>query len=663
MRLPMFTIRPVLCLLFVLPLPPVALPQTAAACLSCHSDRDLSTTRNGQAISLFVDETQFKESIHGTLNCTECHVGLNPDEIPHAKTIPPIACGNCHDDETARYARSAHGRALAAGAQAAPRCGDCHGRHDIQPMSVPQSRVSKRNQPRACLQCHVSNLDVIRRVGVAAGFVAAYETSIHGVLVTAGNEKAATCSDCHTGHGVEKASNPESAVNKANIPATCGKCHEAISKTYGESIHGTALKAGNRDAPACTDCHGEHQIYAPQNPLSKVSPANVSARVCGVCHGSVALTQKYGLAAERFRTFEDSYHGLASREGSVQVANCASCHGYHDIKPASNPTSRVNKANLSATCGQCHPGAGENFAVGPVHVQLAPTGNQAILYWIRWVYIGLIFAVVGGMLVHNGFDFVGKSKLQLARRRGEIPRPHIVGGQYLRMTVSERLQHAALLISFTALVITGFMLKYPDAFWVGPVRSWTPGFFSVRGVVHRAAAVVLIAASLYHLFYVVFTRRGRQLVRDLFPTLQDVREARGMMAYYLGLSKSRPLLDRFSYVEKLEYWALVWGTVVMTATGIILWFNTFFVNRLTKLGWDAAESIHYYEAWLATLAIIVWHFYFVIFNPDAYPMNTAKWDGMLTEEQMEDEHPRELERIRAMDLQPLDRPEPEEPEA
>ena len=116
--------------------------------------------------------------------------------------------------------------------------------------------------------------------------------------------------------------------------------------------------------------------------------------------------------------------------------------------------------------------------------------------------------------------------------------------------------------------------------------------------------------------------------------------------YNLGISKEKPELDRFSYIEKAEYWALIWGTMVMAATGFILWFDNTFLNILGKQYWDVARVIHYYEAWLATLAIIVWHFYFVIFNPDIYPMNLAWIKGTLSEEEMADEHPLELQRLK-----------------
>ena len=102
-----------------------------------------------------------------------------------------------------------------------------------------------------------------------------------------------------------------------------------------------------------------------------------------------------------------------------------------------------------------------------------------------------------------------------------------------------------------------------------------------------------------------------------------------------GLSKTKPRFDRFSYMEKAEYWALIWGVIVMGATGLMLMFNDFFLANFPYLWLDIATLIHLYEAWLATLAIIVWHFYFVIFNPDVYPLNTALITGTLSEEQME----------------------------
>jgi cytochrome b subunit of formate dehydrogenase len=484
-------------------------------------------------------------------------------------------------------------------------------------------------------------------VGVAAGFIASYATSVHGMALAAGNQKSAVCSDCHGSHDLKKASDPSSRVNKRNIAETCARCHFDISKTYDESIHGIAVKKGRTDAPTCTNCHGEHQIYAHNDPRSPVAPLNVSERVCGLCHNSLPLNQKYGMPSQQFDSFSDSYHGLAAKAGSVEVANCASCHGVHNIKPSSDPTSTVNRANLAATCGRCHPGANRNFARGNVHVLMARTSGSRILYWIRIVYISLIVIVVGGMFLHNFFDFLRKTGHRLAVRQGKIAPLHYGAGQYIRMTLNERIQHAVVFSSFILLVLTGFMLRFPDAWWVVPIRQMSGKFFAVRSITHRIAGVLMIAVSLYHLCHLFFTRRGKQFGRDMLPRWRDIGDAWLNVRYLVGLSKKKPLFDRFGYIEKAEYWALTWGVVIMAATGIVMWFDNYFIGLFTKLGWDISRTIHFYEACLATWAIVVWHFYFVIFNPDVYPMSTAWLTGKISEEEMAQEHPLELARIKS----------------
>jgi cytochrome b subunit of formate dehydrogenase len=683
--------------------------QSNEDCLMCHGDRDLTARIRGRQVSLFVDAAALQRSVHASLACVDCHQGLNPSETPHAKVIKPVdcgschditgylksvhaqpvpgpdgkvpkgappaatcadchgtheilspqspqsatnrthvaqACGKCHESVESHYARSAHGTALAKGVKGAPSCVDCHRAHDVELLTDKDSPLYKTQQAKVCLKCHLDNPEIRLKTAPSTGFIAGYENSVHAVELARGNVKAATCSDCHGAHSMKAGGDPTSSVSKYNIPKTCGRCHVEIAKTYDESIHGKALREGDRESPNCTDCHGEHQIYAPSDVRARVAPVNVSAEVCAVCHSSVALNQKYGLPSERFRTFADSYHGLASLAGQAQVANCASCHGVHNIKPSSDPTSTINKANLAKTCGQCHPGAGENFAKGLVHV-VPGSQTEPLLYWVRAIYISLIGITIGGMFAHNVLDFLRKSRIQIAIRRGLLPEPHHSPVEYLRMSVNERIQHALLAGSFIVLVFTGFMLKFPDAWWVRLTRQISENTFQVRSLTHRIAGVLLIAVGIYHAFYLFLTSRGRRVLRDILPKLQDVRDMWDLVRFNLGIRKVKPRLPRFSYIEKAEYWALIWGTVVMAGTGFILWFDNYFINLLTKLGWDVARTIHYYEAILAGLAILVWHFYFVIFNPSVYPINTSFWNGKLTEEQMEDEHGLELEQIRS----------------
>ena len=683
--------------------------QSVEDCLACHGDQSLTTERKGKTVSLFIEKTTLQKSPHAKLVCIACHAGFDPQNIPHKEKIEPVncltchrdapmkhsfhtamlsnqpsdaaliakckqchgthdiispktsngklhssyivaTCGKCHAEQKMQYINSVHGKTSAAGIQSAPNCISCHQNRITGLAGSRDSVAIKTAQVKLCLSCHLDNPDVRSRVAPSSGFISSYEYSVHGAALAGGNAAAANCVDCHGSHNIQQGSQADSRVNRQNIPATCARCHSAIQKEYAESIHGKSAAQGNTEAPVCTNCHGEHNILAPMNPNSRVAAQNISQQVCSPCHSSVTLSEKYGLTGNRFGTYAVSYHGLAIRAGNVQVANCASCHGAHNIKPSSDSTSSVNKANLITTCGKCHPGANERFAVGSVHVSTVQKENP-VMYWISFFYITLIASVIGGMLLHNGLDFYRKSKHTLMLRRGLISEEHYGHSLYVRMTLSERIQHLSLMISFFALVFTGFMLRYPDAFWVTAVRNLSEHAFTVRGVVHRVAAVVMVSASLYHLYYILFTQRGKQLFRDLLPDLRDVSDAIAVFKYNTGISKIKPQLRRFSYIEKSEYWAMIWGTIVMAITGSILWFDNTFMGLLTKDGWDIAHIIHFYEAWLAFLAILVWHIYYVVFNPDIYPMNLAWLKGTITEKEMAEEHPLELKALKRQKLQ------------
>ncbi len=685
-----------------------AIGQTIDDCLMCHADTSLTMDRNGKNVSIYADRSVLHRSVHAKFVCVACHTGFDPQNVPHKEKITPVnclqchsdapakhpfhasemksaanqssllvqckqchgthavaaikntnaslqsrniieTCGKCHAAEKERYSTSVHGKAAVGGVVAAPDCVSCH-QNKITGLAGSRDSVAiKIAQEKTCLSCHLDNPDVRSHIGLSAVFIAAYEKSVHGSALLKGNASAANCVDCHGSHSIQRSDATASSINRNNIPATCAKCHAGIKHEYDESIHAKAVAGGNMQAPVCTNCHGEHNILAPANPESRVAAQNVSQQVCSPCHSSVLLSEKYGIASDRFKTYSSSFHGLAVRAGNVAVANCASCHGAHNIKPSSDSTSSVNKANLVKTCGKCHPGANERFTIGSIHVTAAQK-EEPLIYWFSLFYVLMIASVIGGMFLHNLLDFYRKSKRQLLIRRGFETEEHFGHALYVRMTLNERIQHAALMVSFFTLVFTGFMLRYPDAFWVVSIRSLSESVFMLRGLIHRCAAVVMVSASLYHCYYVIFTKRGKQLIRDLFPVLQDFTDAGDVLKYNLGFSKTKPKLGRFSYIEKSEYWALVWGVVVMGITGIILWFDNTFMGLLTKLGWDIARIIHFYEAWLAFLAILIWHVYYVIFNPDVYPMNLAWLKGTITETEMGEEHLRELEQLKRQKL-------------
>jgi predicted CXXCH cytochrome family protein len=613
----------------------VALGQSSDDCLMCHSDNKLTMTKQGQTIPLFVDGDRFKASNHSLLTCIACHVGFKPGEIPHAKSIGPVQCRTCH--ETPGFEQSVHAKAG---------CSSCHKPHEIMSIGDTKSVAVKTKQAELCLKCHMENSGIREKIGYSAAFIGSYRNSVHGMALAAGKKNAPTCSDCHGLHDAKKTGDLASRTNKGKIAETCSRCHENIGKEYSASVHGTSHQRGIADSPTCTDCHGDHQIQSSRDPRSRVAAKNIPEQVCGACHKSALLNTKFGIAQGKFDSFADSYHGLALKAGSVAAANCASCHGVHNILPSSDPASSVHAANLAATCGRCHPGANSNFAKGPVHLVGTGTASNRILYWIRIIYTCLIIVIIGGMLIHNFLDFLARNRHRAALKRGQITHGHHALRHYIRMNRNERIQHAFMFSSFILLAITGFMLRFPDAWWVRPIREISTGFFAARSLAHRIAGVAMVAISMYHLLYIFFTKRGRQFGLDMLPKWKDVLDVRNNLAYLLRLSKKKPLFDRFGYAEKAEYWALIWGVVVMAATGILMWFENYFIGLFTKLGWDISRTIHYYEAILATAAIVVWHFYFVIFNPDVYPMSTVWLNGKISEEEMAEEHPLELEKLK-----------------
>jgi cytochrome b subunit of formate dehydrogenase len=596
-----------------------------ADCLACHSDATLTKDVDGKPISLFVDENKLKHSIHGSMfSCVDCHKDVK--SLVHETTPQKVTCAQCHADAQEAYSHSTHAIARKTGSPAAG-CQDCHGgAHEVMAADDPKSPINHENIPYTCGRCHGQKFLMESRGESAQPFIS-YQESVHGRATEKGSQKAAVCTDCHSAHEILAANNAKSSIYKFNVPATCGKCHTDIDNTFMQSIHGQAIARGNAQAPVCTDCHGIHSIKSHADPNSPSAEQNVSRDTCARCHEGVRLSQEFGVPGNRVNSYFDSYHGLAAEGGSVVAANCSSCHGVHNILQSSDPHSTINRANLGTTCGKCHQGVTQKFTQTRVHLEDGTHPNDIgsiAVKWVRVVYIALILLVIGAMFLHNAIIW----------RRKAIDRRKTLNPFMVRMTANQRWQHLILLTSFIILVITGFALKFPDTWFAhvfGMGERW-------RGIIHRVAGVVLMGAGIYHVFYLAAAREGRRLIRDLGPRPKDAFDACNTMLYYLGMRSEKPQFGLFNYAEKAEYWALVWGTALMGLTGVMLWAKVWVGNTLARWWVDIATAVHFYEAILATLAILVWHFYQVFLDPDVYPMNWAWWDGKMPVEQYRHEH-------------------------
>ena len=564
-----------------------------------------------------VDVAFFESTPHGATECLNCHVGA---ERRHRRGLDAVECGECHAEVVDEQIVSVHG---SEGMQRIPgmelpSCSSCHGEiHSMTLASEPSSPVHAGRQGETCGICHGAGQPAPPGVRTIRP-IEAYTASVHANAVHNGDHGAG-CSDCHTAHSPLPAADPASSIHRVNVPGTCGACHAEISLHFEHSIHGLAAAAGVQDSPVCTDCHGEHRILAVGAEGSPVSASNIPIQVCGPCHSDLRLSEKYGLAAEQVPTYEDSYHGLAARGGVQRVANCASCHGVHDILPSSDPHSNIHPDNLADTCGKCHEGAGSQFAIGPVHVVAEQTTN-VVAYWIRAIYIPLIWFTVIGMLLHNLLDLVKKTRYPTPRLR-QVPENCTIKE---RLSPPFRFAHGLAAVSFMVLVFTGFALKYPESWWAELVQI-ADG--EIRGLIHRVAAVGLIGACFFHFGHLAVSARARHQIAALLPRFADITEFFHRVGYNLGLRPEPPAPVRVGYVEKIEYWAALWGTVITAVTGFVLWFETWTLTWLP--GWvpEAATVLHFLEAILATLAIAIWHFYFVIFDPAVYPMDTAWLTG------------------------------------
>ncbi|MBE2281470.1 MAG: cytochrome c3 family protein [Ignavibacteriaceae bacterium] len=626
-------------------------------CLKCHLDPNVTGTHTDKKFKEFIET--FKTSVHAkpgkngfeSASCADCHgnhvaEGLEASKNRTARQYIPQTCGKCHTEALKEFNLSSHGQAFVKNPNAGPVCTDCHGEHEIS--VVDGAHFTKLKIKQMCIDCHVNNPEVVKLMGNKGHNLKDYEKSAHWIALKNGNEKSAVCSDCHTGHSMLPAADPNSSVNKKNIDKTCGTsgCHTKQRNDFTGSVHQVALLNGNLESPTCTDCHGDHQNTDP----IKVGTAGVSnqfiSKLCSDCHASVELADKYNLPVGATNSYYDSFHGLAVRGGSKYSANCASCHNYHNVRNSKDPLSSIHKNNLSATCGKCHPGANLETQFTQVHLNYT-RDESALLWWTKNIYIVLIILTIGAMFVHNLLDFIRKLQERKAHK-AHIKQLKKEKKYYLRMTLNERIQHFLLLTTFIGLVISGFGLVYPEAFWVRWIRAILgDDAFELRGITHRVLGVGMILTSLYHVYYLFFTVRGKQLLKDFLPAKHDLKDVVVNIKYLLGISKIKPEFRRFSYMEKAEYWALIWGTVVMSVTGVILMFNNFFLANTSKLLMDFSTVVHLYEAWLATLSIIVWHFYFVIFSPEVYPVNPALVTGYLDEELMKSEHLLEYERMNA----------------
>jgi cytochrome b subunit of formate dehydrogenase len=389
----------ILVTLVMLGIPLASMAQEVDDCLMCHEDETLTGERNGQEISLFLDIEKYRISIHGEMECIDCHNDLDGSDFPHDEELETVDCSICHDDISEVYFESLHGRDVLNGVELAPQCWDCHGAHYILDKTNPNSQVTKFNIPFMCGRCHKEGTRVTQMYDIPQDSILAhYSLSIHGVgIYKQGLTVSAVCSDCHTAHNVRPHTDPRSSIHRDNITETCRKCHGRIESVHKKVIRGELWEKEPDRIPVCVDCHSPHEIrrvlyeegiadeecqachgnedlkrtqdgetasmhvdeeelhhsshrqvacarcHTGASPIHKRPCATVAENVdCSICHTEVVESYSTGM------------HGLLANRGDPDGPKCTDCHGNHAILGKRDPASPTYPTNVPELCGECH---------------------------------------------------------------------------------------------------------------------------------------------------------------------------------------------------------------------------------------------------------------------------------------------------------------------
>lgn len=642
-------------------------PQADQRCLQCHAQAHIATLGPAERLSmvgtwlgdgeapapadatpLTGDEPETRPGLlvtrdhlmagpHAQINCIECHT--DAARLPHAAKLELQQCATtCHAEASEHYREGEHFRALQAGESLAPTCVTCHGGHDVlraTDRNAPQHRL---NRLHLCGDCHEKHV-----ADDGAEKISSYLDSAHArAAKVAGLLFAATCSDCHGAHGVFKSSDPRSPVHREAIPNTCGACHQGVNELYETSIHGKLLAEGDSRGPVCTDCHSAHGIgVASSEFLLDV------IYECGQCHETEGPDRDGSRSF--YETYRESYHGQVTQLGSMRAARCSDCHGFHTVLPASDPQSMVHPDNLVKTCQNCHPGANASFAEFDPHADCRDGKNYPLLHAV-WIYFVVVMSGAFGFFgLHSIFWFARAKWEQL---RGRWPKKHATPKTSIRrFTTINRVNHVLVMVTFFGLTATGIPLVFHDRAWAQFLANLFGGVV-IAGIWHRVFATMLILNFVIHFAHlgIAFRRRSGSWFdwafgpNSMVPRWRDATDIFNMFKWFLR-GGPHPKFDRWAYWEKFDYWAEIFGSMIIGGSGLMLWFPEIAARIFPGWAFNIAMIVHGYEALLAICFIFTIHFFNAHMRPGKFPVDRVIFTGSLSEEELKHERADEYERL------------------
>lgn len=636
------------------------IPRDEVQCATCHTEPFLW---EGEKQRYFVAQDVLDHDVHWQKGvvCSDCHGG-DPTTLEyaeaHAQLVPSNQlrqrCVVCHNDQKLGLLKGVHAKAGEKddrGLGLPLDCVKCHGTnaHEILPANDQRSPVFLMNQVHTCGSCHEEHRST-------------YEKTVHGKgLFESGLMVTAVCADCHGAHGIYYAADRRSTLHRSNVVATCSKCHQLIGDRLQKSIHSREGQLGLatenpapggrvKRLPSCTDCHQGHHLLSSDVPDFRLQVDNA----CGNCHAD--LSSRYAL----------STHGELTRQGYAAAANCADCHGSHDILPVMDPDSMLAPGkNRLHTCQKCHPHAVGNFTEFDPHANFKDAARfptlHAVYHWIN-VPLNILFAC----FVVHGFLWFVRAFVERLQYGGHVT---LVTDRYLvrRFSPTGPSLYAALIIAFFGLTLSGLPLKYFNL----PGGRWLAGAFGgfrSASAWHHVFAVLAIAACCTYLIQAL--KRNSRLRRErnwktvilgpdsLVPNGRDLRDLLKMLLWFIGFGQ-KPGFEKWTYWEKLEYWAFFLAAALIGFSGLMLWYPNLFCIVLPGRMLNVAKVVHSQFAIYTAGFLFLIHFYHSHFRPEKFPMDLSVLTGLVSEEHLRKYRPEYIARLeREGKLRELRQPAP-----
>lgn len=593
--------------------PLMALAADPENCLMCHRYQGLGRIDDdGNSVRLFhVDPMYYDRELgpHARLKCTDCHPRDEVGVVPH-QAVTPVDCTNA-----------------------------CH---LVSPDRLPQ--LFAHDQIADMLEHSAHTTEVLRKSNKLLGAPLRPDQS--------------TCLLCHDEPTFQR---------------------DGKRPTFGEA-------STNR----CDVCHGERlpqdTTFAFKHVVARSRPARTHeqlARSCALCHSNAAVRRHFEMP-DAIASYLASFHGKAVLLGSEETAGCLDCHvgemqNVHMMKPHDTPESSTHEGKLPDTCRSdaCHPASGALVTDAAVHMEITPSRYESsastgdvdavaattqdkrsiwsIEFMIAAMFVVLIMCTFGPSALLQLLELLqlvlGRHNLrhfEYIELNDQIKKKPEGVAKLSRFSVHQRVQHWILAICFTALVLTGFPIKFAGDGWARWLIDAFGGLTMARRI-HRYSGLILVVGAAYHILYVLYClvqdkrRRNVSWTRavldlPLVITPADVKELLHLLGFLFFMRRTRPSPGRFGLKEKFEYFGVFWGCTLLGVTGIVMWANAWTSHYVTGRMLTVSNLIHTLEAYLAILHVFVFHMIGVMLSPHVFPLHKAMFTGETPAAEMADAH-------------------------